>query len=289
MFLIVEQHGSTLNTGTLLEFGASEQLHVWTGEYWRLVTPMFLHIGWMHLLWNTYASIGWCMVVERALGGRRFLAMYLLSGVAGACMSVAAHRVVSAGASGALFGVVGATLVLRRRMLPSWSALWADHAGRSTIINIGIWTFIGLTALKMDNFAHLGGFLGGGGAVWVMSMRPKRSLGWAAYGALFATLLLVAVRPWWKPSPADAHDLARYGSFYLAGEGGKPNVARAARFLGRSCAAGDADGCGGLGYMESRGIGLPLDSERGQKRMHEACAGGSDWACKLEAGGETSN
>src|SRR5262245_28347295 len=81
VFLWAESHGGTTSIGVLLTFGASERLHVWSGEYWRLITPMFLHIGWPHLLWNAYASIGWCVDVERALGKRRFLAVYLASGI----------------------------------------------------------------------------------------------------------------------------------------------------------------------------------------------------------------
>jgi rhomboid protease GluP len=82
---------------------------------------MFLHVGWIHLLWNTYASIGWCTAIERAMGKRRFLFLYLASGVGAGCVSLVGSMIfgpkVSAGASGAMFGIIGATLAIRRQRL----------------------------------------------------------------------------------------------------------------------------------------------------------------------------
>src|SRR6478672_1717596 len=72
-FLWAEHHGSTETNAVLLRFGAVEPIHVWTGEYWRVASYMFLHIGWVHLLWNSYAGFSICAGVERALGQRRFL------------------------------------------------------------------------------------------------------------------------------------------------------------------------------------------------------------------------
>src|SRR6185295_18315360 len=96
----VESHGSTLDIGTLLRFGANERMHVVSGEWWRLGSYMFLHIGWVHLLWNTYASIGWSTTVEKALGRLRFVGVYLLAGLGAGCVSALAQHAVSAGASG---------------------------------------------------------------------------------------------------------------------------------------------------------------------------------------------
>ena len=95
-FLLAESSGSTRDASTLLRFGAVESQHVWAGQYWRLASYMFLHIGWAHLLWNSYASFGWCVRVERTLGHGRFLAVYLLSGLAAAlprrCWSIPSPR-----------------------------------------------------------------------------------------------------------------------------------------------------------------------------------------------------
>lgn len=161
VFIIAEQTGSTLEVETLLRFGASSRELVWGGESWRLITPMFLHVGLFHLLWNTYAGFGWCRPVEVALGWRRFLAIYLLSGIGGAAVSVIGHDVVSAGASGALFGIAGAALTLGFRRHGSLRAFILDPDIRRELRGLGIWSLLCIGFLDVDNFAHLGGLLFG--------------------------------------------------------------------------------------------------------------------------------
>lgn len=219
VFAWAESTGRTTETVTLLRFGAMEPVHVWAGEYWRLATCMFLHIGWMHLLWNTYASIGWCAAVERALGKRRFLFVYLASGLAGGCASSIGSLLfdsrVSAGASGAMFGIVGATLAIRRLQLGSFAAFKSDRAVRSTLVNIAIWTVIGLTALRMDNSAHFGGLVTGALATWLL---VSKGIGRrVAFAVAYAALVVVAIRPWWTPKGTDATRLALFAYGWLHG------------------------------------------------------------------------
>ncbi|MBV8880915.1 MAG: rhomboid family intramembrane serine protease, partial [Planctomycetaceae bacterium] len=52
----------------LLAYGAMERYHVWSGEYWRLLTAVFLHVGWIHLLWNAWGLFGWCADIEKTVG-----------------------------------------------------------------------------------------------------------------------------------------------------------------------------------------------------------------------------
>src|SRR5580658_9322383 len=73
VLLVAEHYGSTTEVATLVRFGANDRSLVLAGEWWRLFTYMFLHVGWIHFFWNTYASWGWCASVERAVGGWRFL------------------------------------------------------------------------------------------------------------------------------------------------------------------------------------------------------------------------
>jgi membrane associated rhomboid family serine protease len=195
VFLLAESYGSTTTASVLLRFGAVESNHVWAGEYWRLATYMFLHIGWAHFLWNSYASFGWCTSIEGALGSRRFLVVYLASGLAGGAASTVLDYSVSAGASGAMFGIIGAALALRRRALPSFAAAWADRATRATLTNIAIWTAIGLTAMPMNNRAHFGGLVAGALATWIYTSRRRTPL-WTAYALAFLLLLVAATRPW---------------------------------------------------------------------------------------------
>jgi rhomboid protease GluP len=174
VFLIAEHYGSTTQTATLVRFGANDRSLVLLGEWWRLGTYMFLHIGWVHLFWNTYASWGWCASVERAMGGWRFLLTYLVAGVGGGCLSALCQDVVSAGASGALFGIIGARLVVERRAAPNWSAFAASPLTRATFKGVAFWIVLGLVALPMDNYCHIGGLVTGAAVAWGLT----RGLTW---------------------------------------------------------------------------------------------------------------
>ena len=81
-FLFVETPDGSTKVATLVRSGALERSHVWAGEYFRFVTPMFLHIGWIHLLWNTYCLVGWCSPVEACSSERaRLRPTYLVTGM----------------------------------------------------------------------------------------------------------------------------------------------------------------------------------------------------------------
>jgi rhomboid protease GluP len=244
-FLWAETHGSTVRPGTLLQFGAVERLHVASGEWWRLGTSMFMHVGWMHLLWNTYASVGWCTVVEKVLGKPRFLAVYLLSGIGGACASAYLHRVTSAGASGAMFGIIGATLVLRYRVLGDIKEFVRDRFVRSNVVNMAIWTAIGIYAINMDNFAHGGGLVVGALATVAATATPaRRKIGWAAVGALVAGFVVLAARPGWQPTGDDGEAAAAYTLVYTDGREGFPkNAARAERMRALACRDEKSQAC----------------------------------------------
>jgi rhomboid protease GluP len=284
VFLAAEHHGSTLKVSTLLAFGASEQVHVRAGEYWRLLTPMFLHIGWAHFLMNSYFGFGWCSAVERAAGPWRFLLVYLVSGIGGSAASVAFSHSVSAGASGAVFGIVGATLVLRRRMLPSWRAAQEDRAIRSIVVTAGVWMALGFAhVLPMDNSAHLGGLVVGGITTWLLTTRPAPRALWAVSGLGFSGLLVYAISPGW-PHPGQAKDLFEMAYYYYEGKSFGSDDARAAKFALRACNADSADACGLVGLLEYQGRGMPADRPAGEQRIREACRKGSSWSCKMLQG-----
>jgi rhomboid protease GluP len=191
-FLFVETPDGSTKVATLVRVGALERSHVWAGEYFRFVTPMFLHIGWMHLLWNTYCLVGWCSPVERVLGRARFAFTYLVTGMGACAVSLLCHDAPGgAGASGAAFGIVAMTMALRWKVLGSWQAFTADRWVRSTGGMIVLWTVLGFTAMRMDNFAHGGGFLTGAvlGAVFVGTTARPRAVKAAALGAFVVALL----------------------------------------------------------------------------------------------------
>jgi membrane associated rhomboid family serine protease len=147
--------------GSLIEWGALRPDHIaYLHEYWRLVSAMFLHGGLLHLGVNMYVLWVLGSVIEPAFGSKRFLAIYLIAGLFGSVASYtfSSPNVVGVGASGAIFGLLGAWVAynLRRRGSPAaaaqlrWALLW-----------IGINLVIGLTISGIDNFAHMGGLVGG--------------------------------------------------------------------------------------------------------------------------------
>jgi len=192
VFIAAERAGSTQSPATLLQFGAVERNLVWAGQFWRLATSMFLHIGLMHLFWNGWFGFKLCAAAERELGSWRFLALYLGSGIVGSAVSVMGHEAVSAGASGALFGVVGFRLVALRLQFGSWRA-FTQHPGiRRELIWIAAWFVIGVFA-HFDNYAHGGGLLFGGLFTWALAAGPdRRKRRWRMVVALGVGVLLVA-------------------------------------------------------------------------------------------------
>jgi membrane associated rhomboid family serine protease len=132
------------------------------GEWWRLGTSMFLHFGLLHLLVNMWVLYANGRLVERLYGSGRFLLLYLFAGLAGSLASAAWHPAVnSAGASGAIFGVLGgmvAFLVARKSRVPR-EVLRAQ--GRSVAAFAVYSIAFGFTYPGIDNAAHLGGAAGG--------------------------------------------------------------------------------------------------------------------------------
>ena len=277
VFVYAEYYGGgTTNPGTLLRFGAVEPFHVWAGEYWRLVTCMFLHIGLIHIAVNTYMSIGWATALERVLGRWRFLILYLLAGVGGSCVSVIAgfhfEPHISAGASGALFGVVGATLAIRRRQFADNASFFANRGVRSIAVQFGILTIAG-RYLHFDNAAHVGGLVTGAVLGTVFTSRAPR-YEWLAFAAAFAGVFILAVRPWWSPVGEHKDRVAAYAKAYLTGHAASDDwpidMPRGLRFAEKGCAHGVASACGVLAdHLE--GTGDPAARTRADELHRRAC------------------
>ena len=195
VFFWAEAVGSTTNSETLVRFGALERGMLWEGEYWRLVTPMFLHIGPIHLILNTYFIFGLCRVVERLFGTWRLAVAYLACGVAGSAVSAISHWGVSAGASGAAFGLFGMLLVVVRVNSRGWKDFFSKDFVRMNLLIFAGLTAMGFTLLKFDNWAHFGG-LGFGVVVAVAFLRRWRVPATVAAVVLWASLIGASVRPW---------------------------------------------------------------------------------------------
>jgi membrane associated rhomboid family serine protease len=147
---------------TLLSWGADYAPRTMSGEWWRIVTSTFLHFGIVHLAVNMFCLASDGPLVERLVGNVGFLVLYLLSGIGGSLASLGwSALVVSAGASGAIFGVYGALLgvCLRAGHTIPAEAL-AKHRG-STLTFLGYNLVYGMFAPGIDMAAHLGGLFTG--------------------------------------------------------------------------------------------------------------------------------
>ena len=147
----------------MLEKGAMYTPYVLEyGEYYRLVTSVFMHFGFEHLLNNmiSLGFLGWRL--EQEVGKIKFLLIYFISGIAGNVLSgmleiATGEYAVSAGASGAVFGIIGALLYIAMRN----HGRIGDVSGRGLLFMVVLTLYHGFTSTGVDNMAHIGGFVSG--------------------------------------------------------------------------------------------------------------------------------
>jgi len=148
-------------SNVLITYGAKDNDLIIQGQYWRFITPIFLHANLLHVGLNMLNFFVLGIFLERLLGHLRFLLIYLLTGIISIIASFYfVPQEISVGASGAIFGLVGAysIFVLRHRRafrnngIPA--LLWL-------VLIIGVNLSIGLFVPNVDNYAHLGGLLSG--------------------------------------------------------------------------------------------------------------------------------
>ncbi|APO45032.1 MULTISPECIES: rhomboid family intramembrane serine protease [Paenibacillus] len=162
MFIVLTVNGGSTNNMVLLKFGALTNHELFAHEWWRYITSMFLHAGFSHLLFNSFALIVFAPPMERLLGSVRYGVLYLGGGVLGNILAVAWYNsvgsiTISVGASGAIYAVYGAFLyvaLFQRTMM--------DEASRKTMYTLLLFGIIFSFAMSGINWmAHLGGLLGG--------------------------------------------------------------------------------------------------------------------------------
>lgn len=147
------------DTESLLKWGANLRQLTLHGEYWRLLTCCFLHIGILHLLFNMYALVYIGLLLEPYLGRARFLAAYLLTGIAASTASLWMHeQTVSAGASGAIFGMYGVFLAM---LTTNAIDKTVRKAMMSSILVFIVYNLANGTKGGIDNAAHIGGLVSG--------------------------------------------------------------------------------------------------------------------------------
>ena len=195
VFLLMEFSGGTMNEATLLAFGVKSNAAIDQGEFWRFITPVFIHIGILHLGLNSYALWIVGQQVERLYGSARFLSLYVLMGIAGVAGSYLYHPMsLSAGASGAIFGLFGVLLMFglqHRRRVPLF---FRRAIGRGILPVILINLVIGFAIPVIDNAAHIGGLLAGLALATFVGFKAPgtrtHSFFWATQAVAISTIVL---------------------------------------------------------------------------------------------------
>lgn len=148
--------GST-DVNTLLKFGALYKPFVLSGEYYRLFSTAFIHIGIIHLLVNCYSLYVIGSQLESFLGKVKFLFVYVISILCGSLMSAIFSNYVSAGASGAIFGLLGSLLYFGYNYRVFLGNVLVSQIIPIIILNLSLGFFVS----GIDNAAHIGGMIGG--------------------------------------------------------------------------------------------------------------------------------
>lgn len=157
MTALVSGDFGDIDTSVLVYFGAKQNELIQAGQYYRLITAMFLHGGIIHIAFNMYALYSLGNLIENIYGKWKYLLIYFLAGILSTTTSYIFSPYVSVGASGAIFGLFGAAVVFglkeRNRIGKNFLTEIATVVGMNIII--------GLSSRNIDNFAHFGGLLGG--------------------------------------------------------------------------------------------------------------------------------
>ena len=146
--------------GKIIEIGAKSSYGIINGEFWRLLTPIFLHADIFHLVTNLFGILVFGSIIEKKLGSMKFVAIYVLSGIYGNTFSFYFSPYLGVGSSSSVFGVLASLLTyfyLNKNMLGNIAKEYLI----SIIAIISISLIFGFISSGIDNAAHLGGILSG--------------------------------------------------------------------------------------------------------------------------------
>jgi rhomboid protease GluP len=162
--------GALSDREAIIAAGALSRDEVLAGEWWRLIDATFLHGGPDHLIGNMIVLYIVGIACEHALGVARTAVVYFTSGLAGSLLSMAMSPGPSVGASGAIFGVAAAVIVILARYRDRFHVR-DKRIGAVLAVWAGYQLLIGFALPYVDNFGHLGGLVGG--AVAALLVRPR--------------------------------------------------------------------------------------------------------------------
>jgi rhomboid protease GluP len=159
------------NEDYLKNSGIKNNAAILSGEYWRLITPIFLHADIMHLSANSFSLLIFGQVIERMFGTKKFLIIYFASGVLGCIASFIFSNSLSLGASGAIMGIGGSFIYIWLKNRRAFLGNSRQYLTFVFLVFINL--FYGLTRPGIDNFGHFGGFLGGLLSAGALYKSPK--------------------------------------------------------------------------------------------------------------------
>lgn len=133
-------------------------------EPWTIITSGFAHSGWLHILLNMYSLWIFGEAIEQYIGAKKFLTLYLLSIVGGSLAFIFFDSGWVVGASGGIFGLMGAYFIIIRAM---------GYRSSQMLVLIGINVFLGFTSPGIAISAHIGGLVAGAAIAWYYTMRRR--------------------------------------------------------------------------------------------------------------------
>ena len=234
MFLILTITGGASDTVNLYRWGAKFGPAIQAGDWYRLVYPVVLHAGMFHIAANTFALVIFGPRLELEFGRFAYLATYAVAGVCGVAASYLVSPTLSVGASGAIFGLVGAYGIFLLRNRKDFGA-----SVNPVIVNLGIILVInivfGMIAPGIDQGAHVGGVIAGAAMGYFVGPRRVIDIDFYIFGAptvrtyfrkadasrvaaaSAAGLLIALAIAWWVTNNVeyDAATLSLYGYYEL--------------------------------------------------------------------------
>ncbi len=156
-FTAIKSGGLEINIFVLITYGAKVNELIQAGEYYRLFTSAFLHADFMHILFNMYALFALGRLVEEFMGKWKMILIYSFSALTGGLLSFFYTPNVAVGASGAIFGLLGAILMIT--LFGKKKSMKSMFVRIMLVLAINL--FSGFTSSNIDNFGHIGGLLGG--------------------------------------------------------------------------------------------------------------------------------
>lgn len=159
----------------ILNFGVNNRNLVLEGQYWRLFTYQFIHGSLWHIFFNMYALIYLGLMIENKLGWKKFLFIYLISGACGGLLSLSFHQMgIMLGASGSIMGLYGAFIALLI------NNFYEKHARQSLLIStlfvVAYVLINGAIGKRVDNAAHIGGFISGFALCYILTFKPRNAI-----------------------------------------------------------------------------------------------------------------